>query len=119
MKTSIKLCRRQLSCSTSVAALLAGAVIAGGISPAGAAPAIWSGAASGNWFANGNWSTNQVPTAADTAYIDTTSPNATTMNGGKTVMDCTDQRPQTRFDARETCQAHSPLRNMGTRPPSA
>src|SRR6202171_1001454 len=82
MKTSIKLCRRQLSCSTSVAALFAGAVIAIWISPAEATTPDWTGATSGNWFVNGNWSTNLAPAAADTAFIDTTTPNAPTVNGG-------------------------------------
>jgi hypothetical protein len=73
MKTSVKFRRRQLSCSTSVTALLlAGAVIAGWISPAEAAFPDWIGAASGNWFFNGNWSTNLAPAAGDTVAIDAT-----------------------------------------------
>jgi subtilase-type serine protease len=82
MTTSVKF-RRQWSCSSSVTALLlAGAVIAGWISPAEAATPDWTGATSGNWFVNGNWSTNLAPAAADTAFIDTTTPNAPTVNGG-------------------------------------
>jgi outer membrane autotransporter protein len=82
MTTSVKF-RRRLSCTSSVTALLlAGAVIAGGISPAEAASPAWTGAASGNWFANGNWSTNLAPTAADGVTIDTAAPNAATINGG-------------------------------------
>jgi outer membrane autotransporter protein len=77
----MKFFRRQLSCSTSVVALLAGA-IAGWISPAAAATPDWTGTASGNWFVNGNWSTNSAPAAADTAFIDTTTPHAATVNGG-------------------------------------
>ena len=43
MKPSVKPRRRQLSCSTSVAALLAGAVIIGGIVPAEAKLEVMSG----------------------------------------------------------------------------
>jgi subtilase-type serine protease len=82
MKTSVKF-HRHLSCSTSVTALLlAGAVIAGWISPAEAAFPDWLGAVSGNWFVNGNWSTNLAPAAGDTVAIDATTPNAPTVNGG-------------------------------------
>jgi outer membrane autotransporter protein len=81
MTTSVKF-RHQWSCSTSVTTLLlVGAVIAGWISPAEAATPDWTGATS-NWFVNGNWSTNLAPAAADTAFIDTTTPNAPTVNGG-------------------------------------
>src|SRR5258708_13855045 len=74
---------RQLCGSTSVTALLlAGAAITGWISPAAAATPDWTGTVSGNWFTNGNWSTNQAPAAADTAFIDTTSPHAARVNAG-------------------------------------
>jgi outer membrane autotransporter protein len=85
-KTSV-IFRRQLCRSTSVTALLlAGAAITGWISPAAAATPDWTGTVSGNWFTNGNWSTNQAPAAADTAFIDTTSPHAASVNGGTTTV---------------------------------
>ena len=80
MKTSVTFRRRQLSCSTSVAALLlAGAVIAG--MPTAAQAADWIGATSGDWFTQGNWSTNAVPTTGDDVIIDTTTPNPTSISG--------------------------------------
>jgi outer membrane autotransporter protein len=82
MKPSVKPRRRQLSCSTSVAALLAGAVIIGGIVPAEAGTPNWIGAASGDWFSGTNWDTNAAPGAADTVFVDTTTPNKTTLDGG-------------------------------------
>ncbi len=82
MNTSVKLRRRRLSCSTSVAALLAGAVIIGGIVPVQAASPNWIGAASGDWFSGANWDTNAAPAAVDNAFIDTTTPSATTLDGG-------------------------------------
>ena len=82
MTTSVKLRRSQLSCSASVAALLVGAVIIGGIVPAQAGTPNWIGAASGDWFSGTNWDTNAAPGAADNAFIDTKTPNATTLDGG-------------------------------------
>lgn len=81
MKTSVTFRRRQLSCSTSVAALLlAGAVIAG--MPTAAQANDWTGVVSNDWFTAGNWSTNAaVPTAADDVVIDTTTPNPTSISG--------------------------------------
>jgi T5SS/PEP-CTERM-associated repeat protein len=82
MEPSVKPRRRQLSCSTSVAALLAGAVIIGGIVPAEAGTPNWIGAPSGDWFSGTNWDTNAAPGAADTVFVDTTTPNKTTLDGG-------------------------------------
>ena len=82
MKTSVTFRRRQLSCSTSVAALLlAGAVIAG--MPTTAQANDWTGAVSNDWFTAGNWSNiAAVPTAGDDAVIDTMTPNPTSISGG-------------------------------------
>ena len=37
--------------------------------PAGAATLSWQNPGTGDWFVPGNWSPNQVPTSADSAYI--------------------------------------------------
>lgn len=55
------------------------------LAPAHAGNPDWVGHFSSNWFAPGNWSTLGLPTAADNVTIDTTSPNATVINGAAAV----------------------------------
>jgi T5SS/PEP-CTERM-associated repeat protein len=64
-------------------ALLIGSTALTGVAlaPAHAAVPSWLGTVSTDWFAAGNWSTSAVPTAVDNVTIDTTSPNATVING--------------------------------------
>lgn len=53
-----------------------------------ASPAVadqtWIGTTSGDWFTGTNWSGNAAPTGIDNVTIDTTTPNAATINSGTT-----------------------------------
>jgi outer membrane autotransporter protein len=71
---------RALLGATSLAAL--------GLSSAGASAqtANWTGTTSTDWFTGTNWSAG-VPTFAATAYIDTTSPNATVIGAAEAQVD--------------------------------
>lgn len=70
--------------AVSLMTLLIGSTALTGLAlvPAHAANLDWGGLFSSDWFVPGNWSTASVPTAADNVTIDTTSPNATVINGG-------------------------------------
>ncbi|WP_051311099.1 autotransporter domain-containing protein [Bradyrhizobium sp. Cp5.3] len=50
--------------------------------PSRAANYSWTGASSTDWFIGTNWSAGVLPTAADNAFIDTVSPNATVISSG-------------------------------------
>lgn len=62
------------------AMLLAG-VFAAAFSPLAAAQTVWDGSNSSNWFDGDNWSTGAVPTAANNAMIDLSSPVARIAGG--------------------------------------
>lgn len=76
----------RLSTLKSLKAILLASAFATALPSFAAAQTVWDGSNSANWFEGGNWSTGAVPTAADDAMIDLSSPGAR-ISGGNAFAD--------------------------------